>query len=199
VAWSSENDAVFLKPVFDGGTPVAGLWYADLDSKTIKEFSVVRKLGLADFAIYPALDQIVGTTFRSEDLESGALGPSKIYLIDIPTGRSTVLQSDERTAFRGPLLSPDGSRLAFSFGGGEPDVWLVGTDGTDGGKRSFISGRPLAWTPDGRSLVVSRDNELQLVDVDTGGITTIARRSGKYQDPDFQGVEFIGIIKDYEQ
>jgi hypothetical protein len=199
VVWSAENDAVFLKPVFDGGTAVAGLWYADLGSKVIKEYSVVRKLGLADFVIYPTQDKIVGTTFSDGGLESGALGPSKIYLIDIPTGRSTVLQSDEIAAFRDPLLSPDGRRLAFSFGSGEPDVWMVDTGETDPERRSIISGRPLAWTPDGRSLAVSRDNELQIVDVGTGRTSTIVRRSGKYQDQDFQGVEFIGIIKDKEQ
>lgn len=195
IAWAAENDAVFLRPVFDGGTAVAGLWYADLEAQVIKEFTVVRKLALADFTVYPQLGKIVGLTYRSEGLENAATGPSKIYLIDISTGRSSVLQSDEVSAFHNPLLSPDGGRLAFSFADGDSDTWLVGTGSPDGKRELLVSGLPLAWTPDGRSLIVSRDNELQIIDAGTKKVITIARRSGKYRDPDFQGVEFIGILK----
>jgi cyanophycinase-like exopeptidase len=57
-----------------------------------------------------------------------------------------------------------------------------------------ISGKVVEWAPDGTRLVVDRDGALQIVDIGTGAITTVAQRHGTHSDPDFKGVEFIGIV-----
>jgi len=196
LVWSPDSRLLYLKPVFEGGGFVSGLWVIDLDQAAASEIKVFRRLGLNDVTVDAKLGLAVGATM-SGGSESDYSGPSKLYLVDLRTGEARALLSDPSLAYRDPLLSPDGLTAAFSFAGPEPDVWLA--DVVSSAMRLLISGRALAWTPDGRALVVSRDNELQIVDISPVKVTSIARRIGKYNDPDFQGLEFIGLVKGKNQ
>jgi len=193
LAWTPDGGKLYLRPVFDGGGFVSGLWVIDLDKPESAEIEPVGRLGLKDISVNAGLGLLVGSTYRSGALEAEPTGPSKIYLVDLNAGEEKFLLTEDSLAFRDPLLSPDGRRLVYSFGGSDPDIWLNDIGSPD--SRLLISGRALAWTPDGRFLVVSRDNELQLVEVDGNQIVSVAHRTGKYQDPDFRGLEFIGIVK----
>ncbi len=197
LSWSPDGRRLYLKPVFEGGGFVSGLWVIDLERSEAAEIKAFRRLGLVDVDIDPRLGLGVGVTFRGDGLGTDIAGPSKVHLVDLETGADKVLLSDDSLVFRGPLLSPDGRRLAFSYAGDESDVWLMDIDSAL--SSLLVSGRALAWTPDSRSLVVSRNDEIQLVEADSRSITTVARRVGKYYDPDFQGLEFIGLVKGKNQ
>ena len=58
-------------------------------------------------------------------------------------------------------ISPDGSRIAFSYRvTGEPQLWVVDSTGGWPKQLTFGTGiRTFRWAPDGRHLLVTRDAE----------------------------------------
>jgi Tol biopolymer transport system component len=72
-------------------------------------------------------------------------------------GEVDVVKRFRSTAPLDIALSPDGRRIAF---GRRSEIWIMGADG--GGARQVTQGPSVAWdpafTPDGRSLVVLRDD-----------------------------------------
>jgi len=80
-----------------------------------------------------------------------------------------------------PALSPDGSKLVFAAigQGAGSRLWLRRMDeltaqpltGTNGGQFPF-------WSPDGRSIGFFTDGQLKRIDLDGGGVQSIARASG---------------------
>lgn len=95
------------------------------------------------------------------------LNDPQIHLLDLATGDSRQLTSlrpeDGDPSATGPLRpaqscafgptgltwSPDGSRLAFSYGGCEGVLWLVDMEGN---LRRLGEGYGPAWSPDGRMI-----------------------------------------------
>ncbi|MCB0112433.1 MAG: PD40 domain-containing protein, partial [Caldilineaceae bacterium] len=71
-----------------------------------------------------------------------------------------------------PSLSPDGTQVAFTRGGGENGIYLINVDGSN--ERKIFGERELLrspkWSPDGRWLVFSRGDEFNkcYLDEDTG-------------------------------
>jgi TolB protein len=114
-------------------------------------------------------------------------------MVDTLSGESIEMMSSESYVYGAPKFSPDGTRIAFTITNGAPDVWVADVN-VSGHERRVVSGSVLDWTPDGNTLVVDRDNELQLVSVSDGTARSVTRRSGKYPDPDFHGVDYVGII-----
>lgn len=80
-----------------------------------------------------------------------------------------------------PAWSPDGSRIAFIRVTREAanDVYVIAADGSGPRKVTAVSGIPVRWAADGRSLVVSDRNSgsepysIFLVAVDTGARTRV--------------------------
>jgi Tol biopolymer transport system component len=86
-----------------------------------------------------------------------------LYTVPIAGGKATRIS--EGMAFDGqPRFSPDGKQIAFvSDRSGSDNLWVMNADGTKARaltkmeKRQFVSPE---WTPDGKYLVVSRNNSL---------------------------------------
>lgn len=193
IVWEADGSAVYLKPVSDAEAFVPGLWRLDVGEGALSEVAVVRRLGLANYTVSPASDMLVGSTFGCDSIDRCGTGPSVLYAVRLDTGASVEVLADEDAALSGPLISPDGGTVAYTVDRDGPEVRLVDPDDPDGDRR-LISGRALAWTPDGRKLVIDRDDELQLYDIATGAVAAVARRTGRYQDNDFKGVDFVGIV-----
>ena len=96
-----------------------------------------------------------------------------IYVVEIATGRTTQL-TDSPGADSWPVWSPDGKTIAFTserddcarvgptvdcWRGDEPgehhDIWIMNVDGTDQRRVTPEIGQFVAWSPDGRYLLIS--------------------------------------------
>lgn len=90
-----------------------------------------------------------------------------IYLYNLASGGLQQL-----TRGNDPALSPDGTQIVFTRGGGENGIYLINSDGTD--ERQIFGERELLrspkWSPDGRWIVFSRGDEFNrcYLDEDTG-------------------------------
>ncbi|MCB0062515.1 MAG: PD40 domain-containing protein [Caldilineaceae bacterium] len=90
-----------------------------------------------------------------------------IYLYHLATGALQRL-----TAGNDPALSPDGTQVVFTRGGGENGIYLINVDGSNEhqifGERELL--RSPKWSPDGRWIVFSRGDEFNrcYLDKDTG-------------------------------
>ena len=94
-----------------------------------------------------------------------------------------------------PTLSPTGDRLAFiSSRSGAQQVWLAGADGSDVEQLTFLQrGRPedVAWSPDGRSLLLSwgagGQYDLIQIDVSSGTLRRLSRTAESDEKHPFFG------------
>lgn len=194
LAWTPDSSVLYLTPVFEGEAYVPGLWKLDLATDTLSEVSIVRELGLNEITLDAAADTLVGATFECESVESCGTGPSALYVVDLASETAKKLLENPFGPYRDPHVSPDGSQVAYTRVSGAAEIRVVPIADPTGDRR-VISGNALDWTPDGTHLVVDRDSALQLVDVESGTVTTVARRQGNYLDPDYKGLDYIGIIR----
>ncbi len=66
-----------------------------------------------------------------------------------------------------PKFSPDGQSILYTaLKGGFPEVWVMKRDGSDSKKIS--AGLQASWSPDGKSLVLIRDNQTYVRDLESG-------------------------------
>jgi len=85
----------------------------------------------------------------------------EVWIYDLKRGTSTRLTSGPRTAW--PVWTPDGKRVTYNserLGFWNP-FWR-GADGSDEEKPVFTDPsilNPLAWSPDGKKLLLSRDSQ----------------------------------------
>lgn len=196
-AWDASGDNLYIEAEsaiegedsgFDGG-----IWRLNMRSRSAAEVTAVRELGLKQMDLDPVSGRLAGVTYVCDSLESCGMAPSSLYMVDTSSGESIEIMSSESYVYGQPKFSPDGKRIAFTITNGESDVWIADSD-VSGHELRVISGSLLDWTPDGNTLVVDRDNGLQLVSVSDATARTVAERSGKYPDPDFHGVDYVGII-----
>lgn len=132
---------------------------------------------------------------------------SQLYWFDAQTRSTTLLTDGKRSQNGGTVLNRDGSLMAYSStarNGTDRDVWL--RDTRAGTSRLLLSAggswTPLDFSPDGKSLLVSRyvsaaESHPGVVDVATGKLRLFPVEGGKAAfgrfayAPDGKGVYFV--------
>jgi dipeptidyl aminopeptidase/acylaminoacyl peptidase len=124
----------------------------------------------------------------------------EVALIDLATGKRTVLLSDPDADYASPAFSPDGLHLACVRSthdtpeeGTDSTLVLIGTDG-NGGARDLTGGAtrldrwPVGpvWDPAGRGVYFTADDggrrPVFLVEVTTGAVSKVTTDDGYYTD-----------------
>ena len=100
----------------------------------------------------------------------------------------------EQVAF--PALSPDGTLVAYisfpsrrvrttKYGSRDASLWIMHADGTD--PRRLVGGltsdSTMAWSPNGRSMAVSKDGGISVVDVTSGRLRPVLAAGQYTADP----------------
>ncbi len=78
-----------------------------------------------------------------------------------------------------PLVSPDGSRIAFHrYAAGHTTLWVANADGS-GQRQLAQDAYGSSWSPDGQSLAAWRGNSVVVVTVATGAVTLVPGSAGE--------------------
>ncbi|MBV8881749.1 MAG: SUMF1/EgtB/PvdO family nonheme iron enzyme [Planctomycetaceae bacterium] len=83
------------------------------------------------------------------------------------SGRDQKPLTKEGTPHADPKFSPDGKSILYTaLKGGFPEVWLMGRDGS--GAKKVAAGSQAAWSPDGKSIVLIRENQTYVRELESG-------------------------------
>ena len=160
--WSPDGSTIAFNSDRDGGA-IRG-YLVDPDGTNL------RALDIEGWVEYPSFSPDGGSIVYM----GHAAGDYEIYAADIDTGEARQL-TDSPGDDGWPVWSPDGSSIAFTserddcsfapadqdcWQADEPgdqhrDVWVMGADGADPRRVTAEAGQFLAWSPDGRYLLVS--------------------------------------------
>lgn len=113
----------------------------------------VAPVSAAAGAAIPVVSSIPPASGLSGKLVISTLPGEAFYLYDLASGNLRQL-----TGGYDPVLSPDGSTVAYTRLGGEHGLYLIDVDGSNE-RRIFGEGEMLrgpSWSPDGRQLVYTR-------------------------------------------
>lgn len=106
----------------------------------------------------------------------------RLVEIDVASGDWTEIEIGALIGVFSPTISPDRSRLAFrAWEDGEVDVFVADLEDLAGTRKALRVGDsyPAQWTPDGRSLLVLRDD----------ASCDVVRPDGKLVDPPVRATE----------
>lgn len=114
-----------------------------------------------------------------------------VYVVDADGSNLTRL-TDSEYYESGPILSPDGSRIAYLMDPGSSsyfDVMVMNADGSDARNLTDDPQHlelPYDWSPDGSKLVIrsdaTGDDELYLINIDGSGLTQLTTLGGDVGD-----------------
>jgi Tol biopolymer transport system component len=139
-----------------------------------------EETAIASATTAPALTTSATTTPRTTSAED----PNPV--------RITGNLGDPRRTAPTFTISPDGKKVAFSTVS-QPQIYVVGTDGTYLSNNPVTGGGPATWSPDGEKLaftgMISGDPEIYTMDPDGSNLTNISRSRGHSNDP---GTPFDG-------
>jgi len=87
-----------------------------------------------------------------------SVGPQENLFVCRPDGSELRQITNDSFKNRGPVWSPDGSRIAyFTNRGGDYDIWTIRSDGSDAQQITFGGFRFCHWTRDGRHLIAWKE------------------------------------------
>jgi len=122
---------------------------------------------------------------------------SRLAILDLTSGRSSLLPATCDTYTAEPAWSPDGQWLAFIIGCGHPAggswTYLLRRDGTSFHRVSpgdSLIERGVTWSPDGRFLALARGSDLVVMDTSGRNPRVIAHGAGPSWSPDGQWIAF---------
>jgi WD40 repeat protein len=105
-----------------------------------------------------------------------------------------------------PTWSKEGTQFACSRYEGGSGVWIMNLDGT--AEKRIDDGWGAQWSPDGKSIAYTNDNNLRVYDVATGKVRTVLGKGEHPYDylywnmcwsPDSEQVVFRGKLSDREE
>jgi eukaryotic-like serine/threonine-protein kinase len=145
------------------------IWSAALDPGTGKAVGESKRLTQdAGYDFVPTVS-IDGTriVFLSER-GHGQTRPVNVWMKDVGRGR------DAQLTFTGdaeyfPVISPDGSLIAYRTASGDPVAGKIHVMPAEGGAAEKVCedcGRPRAWSPDRRRIISQRGSPLSLLSID---------------------------------
>ncbi|MBA2626543.1 MAG: serine/threonine-protein kinase [Gemmatimonadales bacterium] len=188
------------------GTPAGGLLAVPFDRKRMQPSG-------APIAIAHDLSQPDPFSARAAVARTGAIvyvqggGAVRRKLLTVSRTGTVVALPGEARAFANPRISPDGRRLAVGITdatGMGKDVWIVDLAQSTWSRLTTdgISGRPI-WTPDGRRLIYSSNDDLWLIASDGSGkpdslLVANGSRYGGSVTPDGRAVIFAEYASDRE-
>ena len=83
------------------------------------------------------------------------------------SGQDQKQLTNEKTPHADPKFSPDGKTILYTaLKGGFPEVWRMNRDGSD--QKKVATGLQASWAPDGKSIVLIRDNQCFVRDLASG-------------------------------
>jgi len=109
---------------------------------------------------------------------------AEVFVMD-PSGTNATRVTSNQTNDTFPVFSPDGQRIAFSgqLADGDswedllPQVWVVNADGSEARQLTALGGYHPSWSPDGMSIVYTRENAV--CDIPENGVLwTVDVRTG---------------------
>ncbi len=88
------------------------------------------------------------------------------------SGRDQKQLTKEDTNHADPKFSPDGRQVLYTaMKGGFPEVWVMDRDGS--GQKKVATGLQASWSPDGKSIVLIRDNQTYIRELASGKETRV--------------------------
>lgn len=88
------------------------------------------------------------------------------------SGRDQKQLTKEDTNHADPKFSPDGKQILYTaMKGGFPEVWVMARDGSD--QKKVATGLQASWSPDGKSIVLIRDNQTYIRELASGKETRV--------------------------
>lgn len=187
------------------------MWRLEVDGISVTEITD-EPASIIGFDVSPIDGSIVYVTFDDYDLyRIDASGSERALLVDGPEFEDH--PGDKPfSALSNPLISPDGSQIAYALSGvnilpamgGESRLILANVPGPEGSREWISSFYPVSWSPDGTRILVSDSvgGGFTIVNVVDGSVINVYNPIGDFfccsptWSVDGQSIYFGGVFYD---
>lgn len=115
IGWSKDNSKIYMSTTSDSEATPEGMYVFDLATKKIAKALAPNK-NLSDSAFSADNSKLIYSSFEWEDIPDGRPIPSAPYTLnslDMTTGQSTVILSNDSNRLSNPIPSPDGTKILY--------------------------------------------------------------------------------------